>query len=148
MSSMGLGHAVLITLIIASMFVIPWAVVSSYSMEPTLEVGDLVIMVPPPHTCNSLLGHVAIYYSPEFNDYIVHRVIAIDNTQGCTYVFKGDANPAPDPYAVPYDNVVGMVIFVIPQLGLLSLSYRSFTAALYVLGLIILVIIPAYVLDK
>ena len=139
---------VLAMLIIASMFVIPWAVVSSYSMEPTLEVGDLVVMVPPSQPCNSLLNHVAIYYSPEFNDYIVHRVIAINNIQGCTYVFKGDANPVPDPYPVPYGNVVGVVTFVIPQLGLLSLSYRTFTAALYILGLIILVIIPAYILDK
>ncbi|WP_243677867.1 signal peptidase I [Vulcanisaeta distributa] len=106
-------------------------------------------MIPPSQPCSSLLNHVAIYYSPEFNDYIVHRVIAINNVQGCTYVFKGDANPVPDPYPVPYGNVVGVVIFVIPpQLGLLSLSYRTFTAALYILGLIILVIIPAYILDK
>ena len=145
---MGLGHIALIVLIIASSFVIPWAVVSSYSMEPTLEVGDLVVMVPPTKPCNSLLGHVAIYYSPEFNDYIVHRVIAIYNAQECTYIFKGDANPGPDPYPVPYGNIVGVVVFVIPQLGLLSLSYRSFTAALYTLGLIILVVIPAYILDK
>lgn len=144
---MGIGH-VLTILIVASLFVIPWAVVSSYSMEPTLEVGDLVIMIPPSQPCSSLLGHVAIYYSPEFNDYIVHRIIAVNNVQGCTYIFKGDANPVPDPYSVPYGNIVGVVIFVIPQLGLLSLSYRTFTAALYMLGLIILVIIPAYLLDK
>ncbi|GAB6943944.1 hypothetical protein JCM14467A_07260 [Vulcanisaeta sp. JCM 14467] len=117
-------------------------------MEPTLEVGDLVIIIPPSQPCNSLLGHVAIYYSPEFNDYIVHRVIAINNAQKCTYIFKGDANPVSDPYPVPYSDVVGVVVFVIPQLGLLSLSYRTFTAALYILGLIILAIIPAYILDK
>ncbi len=144
---MGIGH-ILTILIVTSLFVIPWAVVSSYSMEPTLEVGDLVVMIPPSQPCGSLVGHVAIYYSPEFNDYIVHRVIAVNNVQGCTYVFKGDANPVPDPYPVPYGNIVGVVVFVIPQLGLLSLSYRTFTAALYILGLIILVIIPAYLLDK
>ncbi|WP_243677866.1 S26 family signal peptidase [Vulcanisaeta distributa] len=32
---------VLAMLIITSLFVIPWAVVSSYSMEPTLEVGGI-----------------------------------------------------------------------------------------------------------
>jgi signal peptidase len=144
---MGIEY-VLTLLMIASLFVIPWAVVSSYSMEPTLEVGDLVIITPPSLSCNLLLSHVAIYYSPVFNDYIVHRVIAINNAQGCTYTFKGDANLGPDPYSVPYNNIVGVVVFVIPQLGLLSLSYRTFTAALYMLGIIILVIIPAYLLDK
>ncbi|WP_054856630.1 signal peptidase I [Vulcanisaeta sp. JCM 16159] len=143
---MGLGH-LLIMLVVMSLFIIPWAVVSSYSMEPTLEVGDLVVMVPPGRSCGSLLGHVAIYYSPIYYDYIVHRVIAIKNTQGCIYTFKGDANSLSDP-PVPYNDVVGVVVFVIPQLGFLSLSYRTPTAALYTLGFIILVVIPAYLLDR
>lgn len=143
---MNIGH--ILMMILAMSTIIPWAVVSSYSMEPTLEVGDLVIITPPGKPCNSLLGHVAIYYSPLYNDYIVHRAIAISNTQECTYIFKGDANPGADPLSVPYSNVVGVVAFVIPQLGFLSLSYRSFTAALYTLGLVIFVVIPAYLLDK
>ncbi|MCG2862960.1 MAG: signal peptidase I [Vulcanisaeta sp.] len=145
---MGLGHALLTVLLVLSILVVPWAVVSSYSMEPTLEVGDLVIMAPTIGTCQSLLGHVAIYYSPQFGDLIVHRAVAIENVQGCIYVFKGDANLGPDPYPVPRYNVVGVVQFVIPQLGFVSLSYRSYTALLYMLGLIILVVIPAYILDK
>jgi signal peptidase I, archaeal type len=143
---MDLGHVLMIVLALS--FVIPWAVVSSYSMEPTLEVGDLVVMIPPSGSCQSLLGHVAIYYSPQFSDYIVHRVMSIENSQGCTYVFKGDANLGPDPYPVLRFDVVGVVQFVMPQLGLLSLSYRTYTALLYILGLIILVVVPAYVLDK
>ncbi|MFB6470554.1 MAG: signal peptidase I [Vulcanisaeta sp. AZ3] len=143
---MGMNYVLLV--IIALSFILPWAVVSSYSMEPTLEVGDLVIMTPPTGTCQSLLNHVAIYYSPEFNDYIVHRIIKITNTQSCTYIFKGDANLAPDPFPVPRSNVVGVVDFVIPQLGFLSLSYRTLTAILYTLGLIVIVAIPAYLLDR
>ncbi|MGC9152195.1 MAG: signal peptidase I [Vulcanisaeta sp.] len=144
---MNIGHVLLI--ILMSVFIIPWAVVSSYSMEPTLEVGDLVVMVPPSGSCQSLLNNVAIYYSPQFNDYIVHRIISA-NFQGqtCMYIFKGDANLGPDPYPVPRYDVIGVVVFVIPQLGFLSLSYRSFTAMLYVLGLIILVAVSAYILDK
>lgn len=144
---MSIGNTVLLV-VLALSFIVPWAVVSSYSMEPTLEVGDLVIMTPPTGPCQSLLGHVAIYYSLQFNDYIVHRVVSVSNTQGCTYVFKGDANLGPDPYPVPKSGVVGVVALAIPQLGFLSLSYRTPTALLYMLGLIIVVAIPAYLLDK
>ncbi|WP_069806592.1 signal peptidase I [Vulcanisaeta thermophila] len=141
--------ALMITLVItlAVGFVIPWSVVASYSMEPTLEVGDLAIMGPPPRQCSALLNHVAIYYSPQFNDYVIHRVIEVQSTNPCTYVFKGDANPGPDPYPVPYGDVVGGVYFIIPQVGMISLSYRSFTGALFTLVLMILVLILAYALD-
>ena len=47
---------------IAKSFGITWAVVASYSMEPTLEPGDIVIIKKVSKIDSSYLGRVIVYH--------------------------------------------------------------------------------------
>ena len=87
----------------------PLVAVVSDSMEPTLHVGDL-ILVHMPDEYN--VGDIAIYNRGSIT--IIHRIIDI-TPQG--YVFQGDNNPAPDPEIVAPDRLLGRGRFAIPLLG-------------------------------
>lgn len=86
------------------------SVVLSGSMEPTLSVGDLLIVVP---TDELAVGDVVVYTSS--GAAIVHRIIELD-TEGGTVVTRGDANNASDD-PIPITAVKGKVVCVIPVLG-------------------------------
>ncbi|WP_288006970.1 signal peptidase I [Thermofilum sp.] len=91
----------------------PVAVVSSWSMEPVLHVGDIVIVTGQE---NYTPGDIVLYYSGQ--DIIVHRII---KTQGYNYTVKGDANPVPDPIHPTNDIILGKVEVVVPYIGSLRL---------------------------
>ena len=91
----------------------PIAVVSSWSMEPVLHVGDIVIVTGQE---NYTPGDIVLYYSGQ--DIIVHRII---KTQGHNYTVKGDANPTPDPIQPTNDIILGKVEVVVPYIGSLRL---------------------------
>lgn len=86
------------------------SVVLSGSMEPTLSVGDLLIVVP---TDELAVGDVVVYTSS--GAAIVHRIIELD-TEGGTVVTRGDANNASDD-PIPITAVKGKVVCAIPVLG-------------------------------
>jgi signal peptidase I, archaeal type len=79
-------------------------VVDGNSMLPTLQTGDLVLIVKENPTTISV-GDVIVYkYTGPFygvylsNVYIIHRVVYIYyNNEVLCFVTKGDNNPLPDP---------------------------------------------------
>jgi len=97
----------------------PMVSVVSGSMEPTLHVGDLMII----SKADYKVGDIAIYLRGRMT--IIHRIIEIRPTG---YVFKGDNNAAPDPEVVSPDRVLGRVRLAIPLLGYPRL-------ALYAIGI-------------
>lgn len=86
------------------------SVVLSGSMEPSLSVGDLLIVVP---TDELGVGDVVVYTSS--GAAIVHRIIEIDTESG-TAVTRGDANNASDD-PIPLTAIKGKVVYAIPLLG-------------------------------
>jgi signal peptidase len=63
-------------------------------------------------------------------------VISIDVVNGTYYYYtKGDHNPTQDPGTRTYSEIVGVVVFVIPQLGNVSLFLRT------PLGLLLIVVL-------
>lgn len=86
------------------------SVVLSGSMEPSLSVGDLLIVVP---TEELAVGDVVVYTSS--GAAIVHRIIEIDTESG-TAVTRGDANNASDD-PIPLTAIKGKVVYAIPLLG-------------------------------
>jgi len=95
----------------------PLAVVTSWSMEPTLHVGDLIVVSgrEPPR-----VGDIIVYAKPT-GELIVHRLVEIrKGVQGTFFITKGDANPHVDPPVDP-NKVKGKVILVIPYLGAIRL---------------------------
>ena len=87
-----------------------WAVVLSGSMEPAMQVGDLIIVSENrPYT----VGDTVVYQDGSM--LVVHRVTAIDGDMVTT---KGDANNTAD-QPINANAVKGTVIAVVPKVGTL-----------------------------
>jgi signal peptidase len=111
---------------------VPVAYVPSGSMEPTLKVGDLVVIEGvDPHTITN--GTIIVFYVPghygEDSYRIVHRVIKVVQIDSQpAFETKGDNNPVSDYYRwqyIPADYVVGKVVARIPYLGLVAMKMRE-----------------------
>lgn len=123
----------------------PLMVVSSESMVPTLNVGDIILVRgidPRAVTVRTII----IFHSP--NDYempIVHRVIAIDNQGGSIFFeTQGDHNFGPDGWRVPGDNLMGVYVAKIPYVGILSLELRGPLGVTLIILLVALIVVIEY----
>jgi signal peptidase I len=127
----------------------PLAAVESGSMEPTLNVGDLIVVqgisnaseikaAPNPQ------GDIIVFYDPSGGtktvywffkqpDLIVHRAIAKEynnETHMWYFITKGDANSVDDQQAfgwgpIPQTQIVGKVVGHVAWLGNVSLFMQS-----------------------
>jgi signal peptidase len=84
------------------------SVVLSGSMEPALNVNDLVLIQ---ETQDLQVGDVVVYQSG--TELIIHRVIALE---GENLVTQGDANQIPD-QAITLDQVKGKLVGHVPKVG-------------------------------
>ena len=87
------------------------------SMEPTLYEGMTVIAIPPEIYMlfdKTLLGEIVIYPALQIGEnyatifLISHRVVWENETHVIT---KGDNNPEEDPYPIPKNQILGVVIY-------------------------------------
>lgn len=98
----------------------PFGYVTSNSMYPTYKRGDLVIIYgKQPKKIN--VGEVILFKVKEVSEPVLHRVInKKKNRTGVYFKTKGDNNPYVDPWGwVSGENVFGVVVFGIPQIGYL-----------------------------
>jgi len=101
----------------------PFYVVSSGSMIPVLNVGDILI-VKDGNTFNSLkVGDIIVFNRPQGVDrVIVHRIIEVNDRFGeKVIVTKGDANdgiiPGTD-FPIREKDYIGSVAYTVPKVGL------------------------------
>jgi signal peptidase I len=101
----------------------PFYVVSSGSMIPVLNVGD-ILLVKDGNTFDSLkIGDIIVFNRPEGGDrVIVHRIIDMNDRFGeKIIVTKGDANegliPGTD-FPIREKDYIGTVTYVVPKIGL------------------------------
>jgi len=113
-------------------------VVKSQSMQPAIEMGDMVITGPVHGILDQAIkpGVVVTYQLGQ--SLISHRVVSFD---GKTLVTKGDAVEDLDPQTVDVSQVKGLYLFKIPKLGYLSAFIHT------KLGWFLLVIFPALLLE-
>ncbi len=114
----------------------PFTVVTSGSMRPTLEVGDLLIVVgADPYDLK--VGDIIVFRVPWSSSLIVHRIIRIDmSVNGPIFYTKGDNNALPDPgFRTPKD-IYGKVVLRIPYLGSALELLQTLPAKLAIVGLI------------
>ncbi len=120
---------------------VPLAAVESSSMVPTLNIGDVVVIVgvkPDDIKVGDIIVFNKVVYSirkgyvKKLKTPIVHRVVDIIERNGVKYFkTKGDANPLPDQWYVPEDAVLGKVLcingepFRIPYVGYFSIFFHN-----------------------
>ena len=123
----------------------PLMVVSSESMVPTLNVGDIILVRGvDPHAVT--VGTIIIFHSPHnYEMPIVHRVVAIDD-QGNSISFetKGDHNPVQDSWRVPSQNLMGVYVAKLPYVGLISLQLRGPVGVTLIILLVALIVAIEY----
>ncbi len=93
-------------------------IVLTGSMAPAISPGDIIITTPISHR-EPKVGDVIAYDAKRFNGEKVaifsHRIVGGDIKSG--FIVKGDANKSPDPQKPTSQDILGVVIFVIPVIG-------------------------------
>ncbi|MGD9954705.1 MAG: signal peptidase I [Candidatus Nanopelagicales bacterium] len=127
--------------------VIGWRpfVVESGSMQPRIDVGDIVLAAPETDPQN-LLGRVTVFDDPERPESTkTHRVIAI-NDDG-TMTTKGDANPNADTAPLKIEDVRGLGRLLVTFAGLPMVWMH--TGQYFYLGLFLLsLVIASYLVGR
>lgn len=113
-------------------------VVLSGSMEPHIHVGSVIFDAPHFHVNQLAVGDVITFKSPDDSSMLItHRIHSIIHKGNLLeFQTKGDANPTPDPFLVPAQNVVAQYSnFTIPYLG----YYLEFVKTKLGMGLVLIV---------
>lgn len=98
-------------------------IVASGSMRPTMEVGDIAIVISVDPAAIKP-GEVIQYWQE--GKMTLHRVVETSQTEReKQFITKGDANNAPDPDPVFPNQIRGKLIFTIPKLGWISIYLKK-----------------------
>jgi len=98
-------------------------IIASGSMRPTLDVGDIAIVVSTGPS-KIQVGDIIQYWQKE--EMTLHRVVEIYQSEGAKlFVTKGDANTASDTDPVFPAQIRGKLIFAIPKLGWISIYFKT-----------------------
>ena len=129
--------AILVTFsVLSSTGYVKARVVLTGSMQPTINPGDIVLTAPISRV-EPKIDDVAAYQARRFDGAPVgvftHRIIDGDGKNG--WILKGDNNPSPDIQKPKNNDILGVVIFVIPWLGNLLSKQVLFTVIPLVAGM-------------
>ena len=96
--------------------------IASGSMTPTIKVYDTIINVKVNKPEDLEVGDVITFISTSLltpGTTITHRIIGISTDENgvVCYQTKGDFNPIADQSCAKFHNIIGKVVFKIPQLG-------------------------------
>ena len=106
-------------------------VVMSGSMEPALEVNDIIVV----QKADYYKVDDIITFATSDTSTVTHRIVdQIDKE----YITKGDSNNAIDEATVMYENIIGKKIFRIPFIGAIILAVQS-VPCIYTAGAVILI---------
>lgn len=94
-------------------------IVSGASMEPTYRTGDLVVTLRlPQYSEGDVVSYVVPEGQPGAGGRVIHRISAVESVGGeTTFTSVGDNNDTVDPWRFAADDVMGVAVLTIPQLG-------------------------------
>ncbi len=125
----------------------PLVVVTSESMLPTLEVNDLLVLqgrAPEDIAVNDIIVFRASWYAEAP---IVHKVVLIEEVNNTyRYYTRGDNNPSQDFGYRTYEDIIGVVVWRIPQVGGVSIFLRTWQGMLFMAAVFIaILVVPEFV---
>ncbi len=122
----------------------PFTVVTSGSMRPTLDVGDLLIVVKAdPYQLK--VGDIIVFRVPWSSSLIVHRIVRIaTSSNGPIFFTKGDNNLVMDPGYRTINDIYGKAIFRIPYIGGILEILQSLPAKVAIVGIIVGIVLYEY----
>ncbi len=92
-------------------------VVTTGSMQPAINPGDIVLSAPPEDDVRLASGTVITFEDPvRPGELITHRIDTV-NPDG-SYTTRGDANSSADSYEVTTDELTGVGRLLVPAVGL------------------------------
>lgn len=111
-------------------------IISSGSMEPTLKIGDIIIV----KENEQLSVNDIISFNNSGNAIVTHRIIEIiEKDNNIYYKTKGDANNSSDEELLEKENIEGKYVFKIPKVGK-AIMFLQTKAGLAVVLLVLAVI--------
>ncbi len=88
-------------------------VMTTPSMSPLLPVHSLVVTAP---VVRLHVGEIAAFRPPGYSQTFVHKIVGVTPSG---YRTQGVLNSTPDPWTVPFHDVLGREVRVVPVLGFL-----------------------------
>ncbi len=117
-----------------------YAVIISGSMDPTIQVDDLVVI----HEQDDYnIGDIVTFHSG--SSVVTHRIVG-ETYKG--YQTKGDSNNAADTLPLRKSNVIGKVVFTVPKFGKLVQFISSPLGMMTLVVAGVLMIEIPYLTDK
>lgn len=119
--------------------------VESNSMAPTYPVDSFVLVknIPPDEI---EIGDIITYVFNEDGMLVTHRVTAVDAEKE-TFITKGDNNNVPDASPVLWGNVVGKVVFGVPEIGSVLRIIMKPENKPYIIAAIVVIGVISFTLD-
>lgn len=96
-------------------------VITSGSMHPTIQPGDIVVGAPPQTNLGG--GTVVVFDDPAGRGLVTHRIWTVRSNGD--YITKGDANYNPDSTPIQDDDIVSVGRILVPLIGKPGLWMRS-----------------------
>ena len=122
-----------------SMFGYRAYVITTNSMEPTINVGDIIIVS---GIEKDKIKTDKIVTFEQNNQIITHRIVGIEETEkGSKYVTKGDNNLTKDTEEISYEQILGTIVLKIPRIGNIILLLEDKVYIILLLNLILIIYI-------
>lgn len=119
-------------------------IVSTGSMNGTINEGDMIIIKA---TNDYSLGKIVTFIEKDSNLPVTHRIVNYDENSGL-FKTKGDANNSEDSDSISVDQIVGEVVAVIPNLGLVFGWFIAGGGLIYLVAMIAIVVGAVYLWKK
>lgn len=139
----------LVTLLIVGLAVYLWparfggstrlVIVSGQSMEPTYDLGDIVIARDGAHYG---VGDIVVFAVPEGEAkglLVIHRIVGVDDNGN--FATQGDNRESPDQWLLTQDDIVGTPLVHIPKGGLLVRAVQQWYVLAVILGVLAIVLV-------
>ncbi len=123
-------------------------IISTSSMQPTINVGDIVIIKKADKNMLNK-GDIITYYKD--NQYITHRIIDKIQIEGQEerFITKGDNNNIEDSEGISYEEIEGTLVTSIPYVGnIIRFLENRIVFLTFVLGILILMFLKVVVIEK